>query len=183
MSAELENEIRNHLSGKELKGIEFYTINDKYWVFDEDHTWVVDCGINLDFENDSFAFGWNSDKGFYDHHTGKIENLVGEYKIKDLEAVNIEGISNLIGKKISEVKVLCNYYFDLDENYEPTENKNFMPMEMQITFENGDVLQMAAVRFEIDKESKSMKNVFYDSEAEFLITLNKPVDIETETFE
>lgn len=177
MSAELENQLQNYLIGKELTGIEFYTINDKYWVFDEDHTWVVDCGINMDFQDNSFSFGWNSEKGFYDHHFGKIENLTGEYKIKDLEAVNIEGIKNLIGKKIKDVKIQCNFYFDMDEHFEPTEHKNFMPMEMIITFDNGDLLQLAAIRFEIDKESKQIKNAIYDSEAKFLITLNKPADI------
>jgi hypothetical protein len=183
MSVELENEIKNHLIGKELTGIEFYTINDKYFVFDEDHLWVIDCGISLDFQDSSFSFGWNNEKGFYDHHLGKIENLAGEHKTKDLEAKNIEGINNLIGKKISDVNVKCNYYFDLDENYEPTEHKNFMPMEMIITFENEDTLQLAAIQFEVDKETRQMKNVIYDSEAEFLISLNKPVEITNESLE
>jgi hypothetical protein len=183
MSAELENKIIYYLTGKELTGIEFYTINDKYWVFNEDHTWIVDCGINLDFQDTSFSFGWNNEKGFYDHHFGKIENLAGEFIIKDLEATNIEGIKNLVGKKIKDVKVQCNYYFDLDENYVPTEHKNFMPMEIILTFDTGEVLQLASISFEIDKESRQMKNIIFDSEGEFLITLDKPIEVLNESSE
>lgn len=183
MSAELENKIKGYLIGKELTDIDFYTINDKYWVFDEDHTWVIDCGINLDFQDGSFSFGHDCEKGFYDIHFGKIDHLAGEFVIKNLEAVNIEGIHNLIGKRVIDVKVKSNFYYDLDENYEPTEHKNFMPMEILVHFEDNNFLQLAAISFQVDKESKQIINAEYDSEADFLISLNKPIDIVNENME
>lgn len=177
MSAELETSIKNLLLNKELMHIEFYNINDKYWVFDEEKVWVLDCGIELMAGNEFFSFGWNADKQLYEHHFGKLEELKGELQPKALDAMEVEGIKELAGKKITDVKIQWNFYHDLDENYEPTEHKNYMPMEMTLTFDNGSVLQLAAINFEVDTEKKSIHNVTFDSTGDFLVSLNHPFEI------
>lgn len=177
MSAEIESAIKNFLLNKELTAIEFYNINDKYWVFDEEKVWVLDCGIELSFGNELFSFGWNTEKQLYEHHFGKLEKLLGELKPKTLHAMEVEGIKELAGKKITDLKIQWNFYHDLDENYEPLEQKNYMPMEMILTFDNGSVLQLAAVNFEVDTENKSIHNVTFDSTGDFLVALNHPFEI------
>jgi hypothetical protein len=178
MSAELESTIKELLLNKELSNIEFYNINDKYWVFDEERVWVLDCGIELTLGSDLFTFGWSAGKELYEHHFGKLEELKGELEIKALHAMEVEGIKELCGKKISDVTIKWNFYHDLDENYEPTEHKNYMPMELFLTFENGSTLQLAAIRFRVDTENKSISDLTFDSTGDFLVALNHPFEIE-----
>jgi hypothetical protein len=177
MHTELENTLKNFILNKELSHIEFYTINDKYWVFDEEKVWVLDCGIQLSFGDEVFAFAWNKEKGFYEHHIGRIEEITADIETKGLHATEIEGIRKLIGKKITDVKFQWNFYHDLDENFEPKEEKNYMPMEILLTFENESVLQLAGINFEVDTENKKIFDVTFDSTGDLLITLNHPIEI------
>jgi|GEM_PF-1177467 len=174
---QLEERIKSSILNRELSTIEFYNINDKYWVFDEERVWVLDCGIELSFGSDVFSFGWSAGKELYEHHFGKLEELKDEIEIKALHAMEVEGIKELCGKKISDVKIRWNFYHDLDENYEPTEHKNYMPMEMFLTFENGSTLQLAAIRFRVDTQNKTIDNVTFDSTGDFLVALNHPFEI------
>jgi hypothetical protein len=180
---QLETAIKNDLLNKELSHIEFFNINEKYWVFDEEKVWVLDCGIQLTFGEENFSFGWDGDKQFYDYHKGKLEEILPETKIKSLDAMNVEGIKELIGKKIIDIKIQFNFYHDLDENYEPTEHKNYMPMEMVLNFDNGSTLQLAGIRFEVDTDTKSIHNVVFDSTGDFLVALNHPFDIKEEAID
>ncbi|MCE3279954.1 MAG: hypothetical protein K0S44_2145 [Bacteroidetes bacterium] len=177
---DLQNTLNNVLLNKELTAIEFYTINDKYWVFDEEKVWVVDCGVQLTFNEYIFTFAWNSEKQFYEHHLGKIEEITGDHEITPLHANEVESIQKLIGNKITEVKYKWNFYHDLDENYEPMEQKNYMPMEMILSFENGSVLQLAAVNFKVDTVNKTIGSATFDSTGNFLITLNHLISVKEE---
>jgi hypothetical protein len=177
---DLQNTLNNVLLNKELTAIEFYTINDKYWVFDEEKVWVVDCGIQMTFNEDTFTFGWNSEKQFYEHHLGKIEEITGDHEITPLHANEVESIQKLIGNKITEIKYKWNFYHDLDENYEPMEQKNYMPMEMILSFENGSELQLAAVNFKVDTVNKTIGSATFDSTGNFLITMNHLINVKEE---
>jgi hypothetical protein len=177
---QMEERIKSGLLNKPLTHLEFYNINDKYWVFDEERVWVLDCGIELTAGTELFSFGWNAEKQLYEHHSGKLEELKGELEPKALHAMEVEGIKELIGQKITDVTIQWNFYHDLDENYEPTEQKNYMPMEMVLTFENGSTLQLAAIKFRVDTENKSIGNVTFDSTGDFLVALNHPFEIKEE---
>jgi hypothetical protein len=172
MTEELESSIKNVLLNKELSAIEFYNINEKFWVFDEEKVWVIDCGVQLTLGEQQFCFAWSDEKQLYEHHIGKLEDLTGELPFHGLEAMEVESVKELIGKKISDVKIQWNFYHDLDENYEPTEHKNYMPMEMILHFDNGSILQLAAIEFTVDTEKKMISNATFDSTGNFLITLN-----------
>jgi hypothetical protein len=177
MSNELETTINNILLNKELTAIEFYTINDKYWVFDEEKVWVLDCGVQLTFGEEHFTFAWNSEKQFYEHHIGKVEEITGDHEIKALHAAELEGIQKLFGKKITSAKYQWNFYHDLDDNFQPVEQKNYMPMEMILTFENESVLQLAGINFKVDTENKTITDLTFDSTGDFLVALNHTFEI------
>jgi hypothetical protein len=178
MSEALTSSINNVLLNKELTGIEFFNINDKYWVFDEDKVWVLDSGIQLTFGNEVFSFAWDSEKQFYTHHFGPVSEISGELEFYPLEAMNIEGISALIGKKISSIDYKWNFYHDLDENFEPLEQKNYMPMEMLLSFDSGNVLQLAGIEFAVDLENNKISTASFDSTGNFLVTLDHKIDVE-----
>jgi hypothetical protein len=177
MSTETETKLKNTLLNKELTHIEFYNASEKFWVFDEEKIWVLDLGIQLTFGEEIVTFGWDKEKQFYDVHYGKIEDVTRDLKMMNLEAENVEGIKALIGQKITDAKFQWNFYQDLDENYEPNEEKNYMPMEMILTFSNGSILQLATIEFHVNKETKMIEEPTFDSTAQFLVTLNHYVEV------
>lgn len=177
MSAELEASLKQALLNKELTHIEFFNANDKFWVFDEEKIWVLDIGIQLCFGSEYFTFAWDSEKQFYEAHFGKIEEITRDQEIKALEAENVEGIKALIGQKITDLKIQWNFYHDIDENYQPKEEKNFMPMELVLTFDNGSVLQLAAIEFKVNTTTKFIEDPSFDSTGQFLITLNHYLEV------
>jgi hypothetical protein len=91
--------------------------------------------------------------------------------------MELEGIKKLIGDKIINVKYQWNFYHDLDENYEPKEEKNYMPMEMIFEFENGSQLQLAACSFQVNTATKSIGSATFDSTSHLLITLNNHIEV------
>jgi len=178
---EEEESIRNFLLNKTVTDIEFYIINENYFVFDENHIWVIDAGVEIGMGEESFSFGWNSEKTIYEHHFGKMSGLTMDTATTDLDAFHIEGLKNLQGKKIRDLEFQWNWYSDMDEHFEPIEPKNYIPVELIITFENGSVLQLAAIDYKLDVVNKAMKDVVFDSEGNFLVTLDHPVEISNET--
>ncbi|MCW3085270.1 MAG: hypothetical protein JWP12_2636 [Bacteroidetes bacterium] len=175
-----ETQLKQALLNKEITGIEFYNLGKGYMVFDEDHVWLINGGIEFTFGDAAFSFAWSSEKEFYDSLPQKINALTNELEVKELEAINIPGIKELTGTKITEAEITWNFYFDLDENFEPTEEKQYMPMGLMLSFSNGSKMQLAAVNYELDTENKKMDNVIFDSTGELLIALNHPVEIKLE---
>ncbi len=175
-----ETQLKQALLNKEITGIEFYNLGKGYMIFDEDHVWLINGGIEFKFGDAAFTFAWSSEKEFYDYLPEKINALTNDLEVKELEAVNIPGINELTGAKITNVDIIWNFYFDLDENFEPTEEKHYMPMGLTLSFTNGSKMQLAAVNYELDVKNNTMDNVMFDSTGELLITLNHPVEIKLE---
>ena len=180
MQTATEQSIRNFLLNKTVSGIEFFIINEKYYVFDEARIWVIDAGVEIGLGEERFCFCWDPEKEIYAHHFGKMADLLDDVHPADLDDSNPAGIKSLVGQKITDVQMQWNWYSDLDENFEPLEHKNYIPVELIITFENGHTLQLAAVDYGIDVVNKKMKNVVFDSERSFLVTLNHVMKIDTE---
>lgn len=178
-----EKEIKRHILGKPLTAIEFYNLNRNYLVPDENHIWIIDGGIELCFGSDVFSFAWSDTNQFYMHCREKIGTLTGEMKTAPLGATEIEGIRELIGKKITGAEIVWNWYSDMDENYEPTDVMHYMPMGIDLLFDNGSRLQLAAIKYALDPATVSVIDPTYDSEGELLITLDHLLEIRKEITE
>ena len=63
----------------------------------------------------------------------------------------------------------------MDENFENNGEKNYMPVELLISFENGSFIQIASVSLEI-LENK-IQNIQYDSQSTLMVSVNKLVEI------
>jgi hypothetical protein len=183
MSVELEKSIRNFICNKPITDIEFFDFNDKYFALNEDRLWIVDGGIELHFGNESFTFGWHQDHSIFTHHFGELTDICGDLEAADLDAINLPEVNQLIGKTIKEITFQWNWFSELDENFEPKEEKIYVPSEMIITLEDGYRIQLAAISYGIDFQTKSIQNPVFDSEGSFLISLNLPIDIKKEVEE
>lgn len=181
MHTATEQQILDFLLNKTVTDIEFFIINEKYYVFDPERIWVIDAGLEISIGDERFCFGWNPEKEVYQHHFGKLSDLLDDIHPVDLDESSPAGIKSLVGGKITDVKIHWNWYSDLDENFEPLEQKNYIPVEMILTFDNGHVLQLAAVDYGIDVVNKSMKDITFDSERSFLVTLNSVLEIGDES--
>lgn len=167
--------ISDSMIGKTLTDIEFYNVNNQYFVPDPNGCWIVDTGIELTFDQEKFSFGWRSDSEFFDYESGPINLLIADLSPINLEAKNNDGIQNLIGGKIKTVNCKWDFYQEYDENFELKEDKNYIPVEMILTFENESVLHLACIDFGI--MGGKVDNMIYNPQGQFLIGLNQTFDI------
>ena len=181
MHTATETSIKSFILNKTVTAVDFYLIKEKYYVFDEEHTWVIDAGAEISFGDEKFSFGWNAAAEIYQHHFGAITELYDEIEIANLDEQDVSGLKNLAGNKITDVKFQWTWYSGLDENFEPLETKNYIPVEMLLTFENGSILQLAAINYAIDFPTKSLKDITFDSEGSFLVTLDDVLEISDES--
>ena len=167
-----EKIIRDHLIGKKIQKIEFYDYNNLYLVFDPEHQWVVDFCIYIELNEGFIMYYFDGENECVEFSTEKnIEDIDPEGNAQALGAFDIQGLKILQGKEITDIHFRWSFYRLLDESFELTEKKYYLPTEMILVFENGHRLQIASVQYAIDKKTKKMINIEYDLVGELLVTL------------
>lgn len=184
---ELQQDLLNYLLKNPIKHIEFFSLGANYLSPDPEHTWLVNGGVQFEFENGNFfSFGFSAELEFFDITKDKLVALNDNKKLDALHAENAEKVHQLLGKTIENIEFKWNFYQEYDEDFELKEEKNYMPDEMKITFSSGSVMQLAAVNYTIFENE--IRNLHYESAGELLISIDKPFDIlpakefETEEF-
>lgn len=172
-----DNKLKDFILNKPLTSIEFYNTDQGYMAVDEEHTWIIDAGVQLGFGDALFSFGWNSETQQYEQHYGKLETLADGMEIGGLDAASVPAVHALISQQISNAEIVWNWYSELDENYEPTDVKHYIPMGILLHFSNGSTLQLAGARYQLDIQTQQLKNVIYDSESQLLVSVDKIIEI------
>lgn len=167
----LEKAIKESLLNKQLTDIEFFIIGPRYLSPDEEHTWIIDGGVELKLDDTIFSFGWDETQAFFDICSEPLDKLTGETKIQNLEAKNITGISALIGHKIKDLHFKWNFYYEYDDNFELIDEKKYMPFEIVLEFDNNSTVQIATVLFRA--QNNTITDLVYDSQGQLLVSLNK----------
>jgi len=170
-----EKRFRELFINQEVKDIKFYHINENFMVFDPDHKWVIEGGVEFVFESYSISFGWNSDMQLFDMIQGKIEELIGEMDVYELDFSEHRYISIIPGKKIEEISFSWTWYQKMDEEMELVEEKTYIPQELRIKFEGELLFQVATIVFKL--KDKQMQKPTFDSQSMMLVTVNQPIDI------
>jgi hypothetical protein len=172
----IEQEIKSHLLNKEIVDIEFFNVNDSYLVLNPESKWVFDGGIQIDFADAVFSFGWDYEsEGFDFSMENAIDEFFGDEPFFPAEAKQIPGISKLVGSKITEVNIKWDYYQNMDEEGEIIPEKIFIPVELLLKFETGDALQLALISYQIQDEPFGLMDVEFNQSGELLIALNDEV--------
>lgn len=170
-----EQLLKDIFLNKTLNDIEFFDTDLRYVSPDMEQTWIVDGGVQFKLDDSFVSFAYSGELQFFNVFLGQAEDLRDDYKLNELGAKDVEGINNLIGKKVVDIKAIWNFYKDLDENFEEVGEKKYMPFEIQVTFDNQSFLQMAAVQYNI--LDNQIINLQYNSERELLVSLNKKFEI------
>lgn len=163
---------------KAIKNIELYNVNPNYFAFDEDAVWVLDGGALIEFEDHTkISFCWNKEMELMDMVLGDADLL-----FQDLDFYVIDDISQKVtaactGKKVQNIDFEWNWYQKLNEDFELEDELNFAPLGLQFELEDGTTLQLAAIRFGVDAQDKSLKNATYLPEGDLLVALNQVVPI------
>ncbi len=163
---------------KTLNDIEFFDHDLRYYSPNMDQTWIVDGGVQFRMDDSYISFAYAGELQFFNLFLSKAEEIPNDFEMKSLGAREVSGIESLIGKTVTDVKALWNFYEELDEDFEPTGEKKYMPFEIILTFDNQSFLQIAAVEYRI--AGNQIADLMYNSERDMLISLNHRFDIATE---
>ncbi len=173
---ETEQFYRELIINKALKDIRFYNIIENYMVFEPNHKWVIEGGIEIIFEEHTVCLGWNADMQLYDIVKGYIKELTGDFDIYELDFSEYTNVMDLPGKKIKDMTFNWTWYQKMDENMELVEEKTYIPQELRIIFEDDTLLQIATIVFQL--RDKQIEKPVFDSQSMILLTINQPVDIQ-----
>lgn len=160
---------------KTLNDIEFFDHDLRYFSPNMDQTWVIDGGVQFQMDDTFISFAYAGELQFFNLFLSKAEDIPNDFEMKSLGAREVPGIEALIGKTVADVKAIWNFYEELDEEFEPTGEKKYMPFEILLKFRDQSLLQIAAVEYRI--AGNQIVDLIYNSERDMLISLNKKYEI------
>jgi hypothetical protein len=164
------------LLNKTLTNIAFFNATGAgFHIVNPDKIWIIDGGVQLNFEGSCVSFGWNIEREFFDFQSGEIKGLTKDIELFTLGIRDINSVNNLVSQVIIKIDYKWNFFHDLDSSLEPTEDKFYFPIELTLHFDKGDKLTLSAIKYDIDENT--IKNLEYDSVSELLVTLNHESNI------
>ena len=172
----LEQNYRSALIGATIQDVTFFIAGENFLVFDPDHTWVLDIGMEMVLDKTTISFAVNLEMQLWDLIQDKIEALTGALDIFELEEEELPAKASLVGQKIKDVSFNWNWYHKLDEDFVPVQEKTYIPFEMKLHLENGSTLQLATIIFKL--ENDELSNPKFNSQGQLLVSLNKLIEIE-----
>ena len=174
----IEQELKSHLLNKEIVDIEFFNLNDSYLVINPESKWVFDGGIQINFTDAVFSIGWDYEsEGFDFSMENTIDDFLGDEEYFPAGTKQIPGIVKLIGSNIKQVNIKWDYYQNMDEEGEIIPEKIFIPVELLMTFETDETLQLALVSYQIKDEPFELTDLEFNQSGELLVSLNDVVAI------
>ena len=175
---ELEEKFRSQLLHKRVMDIEMYNINEHYYMFDPESQWVIDGGVEIILEDAHFSFGWDRRNEGYDYSFDRsLKEMIDDLPHFSVGAKEVAGISSLIGKTITDLKIQWHYYLTLNDEGELTGDKTYIPIDIVLTFDSRERIQLAFIDFEIKKRPFALKNPTYDLAGQVLLSLNNTISI------
>lgn len=166
----------NALVGKSLVDLEMLQVNPQYFAFDPNRVWVLDGGIEMTTsEGEKISFCWHKRVELMDMQLGDSEPLFGELDYYAIEDVTDKIKSALQNIPIKEVEFEWNWYQMLDDNFELEEELHYAPLGLFIHFEDGQTLQLAAIKFALN--GQTLANATYLPEGDMLVALNENIPV------
>lgn len=170
--------LSGHLLNREVKHFRFYNRNDSYFVFERDALWVFDSGIQIDFGDGLFSFGWNSEFEAFDYSAEKpMTELHTHPSVYAVDGRETSALASLSGTTITDIAFDWDYYQEYDEFAQLKEEKIYVPVGLKLQFSNGETLQLAAIRYGINSETKGLARTQFSLDGELLVAFNKAIEI------
>lgn len=177
MAFENRDELELSFLGRILTSINLYNVNDNYFVFDPKNLAVIDGGIELIFEERILAIAWNAEKELFDVNTCSVKSLLGDLDYYQIVSTELPFTQKFLGSKLKSIKAKWNWYYNLDDELEPVGEKQYILIEVVLSFENDQQFQIAAISYAI--ENKNIHKAKFDSQGELLLSIDRIVEIES----
>lgn len=165
----------NQFIGKQLTDIRLYNINTDYLLYEPNACIVIDGGVELHFGEEVLSIGWNETSELVDLAQTPLANFVDELVLLPIRTKEFNPEALLLNKSVKSLEIKWNWYQDVDHNLDTKGTLNYIPIQMNFTFEDNCTLQIAAVSYETKKNE--IAYFYSDSENELLIAYNRQVDI------
>ena len=177
---EIEAKIKQQFVGNRIENFEFYNVNN-YYVIEENKSWVIDAGVQINFKDSHFTLAWDRNGGGFDVSQEKtaidLLDTLDYFQIPNEEISETIGLKALIGNKIENVALKFHYYEDLDDEGFPIESKTFVPVSLLISFENKEKLTLSIVHYELILDPFEFKEFSYGLDGQMHIGLNSNLEI------
>jgi hypothetical protein len=167
-------ELASKLIGQVLTDMQFFNVNDNYFVFSPKSQVVIDGGVVLTFNDYQLVIGWSEELELVVLTTNTIETVLGKldfYQIPTDELLP----DGIIGTAIISAQTTWNWYHDLDDDLEQIGEKQYIPYELVLQLEGEHSIQLASIAYRI--ENKNIHNPMYDSQGQLLVSIDKMVAI------
>lgn len=171
----LEKELRAYLIGKKLSQLSLNQVNIGNIVFEKDKKWLIDGGVTLDFGDFKFSLGWDSELELFRSLNAGIHYLTREIELRSFNEKDFPALRNLRGLEVTDISIKWNFYCNLDEDFQPLEEKNYILKEIILTFQKTHRLQISTVDY--DYINGEISNFRYGAESEILVMLNSDQEI------
>jgi hypothetical protein len=130
---------------------------------------VVDAGIGLLIGDVKFIFAWDVEKELFCLAHESMKSLLGDKEYFRLNDDEISGLRELIGHTVENVSCKWNFFQEYDEEGELKEDKTYIPIDIQLHFNQGRTLHIAAIEFAISAKDHSLMNPRYNSQANLYV--------------
>jgi len=167
------------LAGKKIAGIKALQVNPKYFAFDPERIWVIDGGVVFSLEDgQELTFAWNKEVELMDMQFCEPTALLGGLDFYEIEEVSAK-VNNLIANNtVSDIAFEWNWYQMLNDDFELEEQLHYAPLGLTLTFEDGQTLQLASIRFAL--QGQTLADAKYLPEGDMLVSINELVPISLE---
>ncbi|MEZ4951913.1 MAG: hypothetical protein R2784_21340 [Saprospiraceae bacterium] len=177
MAIEKTADLAHFLVGKKLTSINLYNENDHFLCFNQKKLALIDGGIELGFDKEIISLAWNEKEELFDIAMSPADGLLGSLDYYQISTKDLPIGSDLQGLTIKSANVQWSWYQNVDENFEPIGEKQYIPIELIIEFDHGRVLQIATVDCNI--EDGKIQSVSFNSEGELLLSVDTIFEITT----
>lgn len=134
-----------------LRELQLFQINDSYFEFEETQHWLIDGGIQLIFPKGVLTFGWNRDLYMFVLDSRSFGEVYSETNYKKLAKGDIYKLHNLSGKGVENAKWKWASFEVLNRDTSEFDKAEAV-LELILEFNTGEVLQIAAVNYDLTAE-------------------------------
>lgn len=168
-----ESEIRNNLIGQTITKINAFNFNHDFTTLNPKSKWVIDGGIQLELNDRIFSFGWNFDNEGFEYSFENIGVLFGNQQVFALNDIDHTINRTVSCCKIVDVELEWGFYSLLNEDFEVSNEKMYMPVHLNLKLNNQLFFNLALVLVNYQNETELPIIEQLDLGGELFISINE----------
>lgn len=163
------NSLNQHLTetlvGAKITSVNVLVLDDKEPMVNDDGWLLSDAGVELTFESGKkLTFCYDAEYEVNDIFSEKILDVCDFEKQQLFDETNEDVWTSYLNQKIANFSVDWNWYMSLEDE------QFYMPLKIDLQFENGEKLSLASIEFEEINDDEL--TIFPDSEGAVMVVFN-----------